>query len=220
MDFSAYTIFYIVRDFFLGGLWGGSWFFGALIVGVPLIYLMTKIMDDRLIWIIPFIIYLYVFIDCEHGYIYDWYYENVKNPRWSVPAGLFWISLGYLLSNDKVANILEKTPFWASCILFVMGSVLACFKFDVLLRIPVVLSLIMIFYKIKAGNARLSIRLRMYSIHFYCLHLSVIRILDHYFTIENRFIIFAMTLFICWMISETMIRLMEKNDFKWLKYSM
>lgn len=50
-----------VKNYFFAYEFGASWFLGALIVGMPIVLLLTKMLSDKLVWVIPFAIYIYIY---------------------------------------------------------------------------------------------------------------------------------------------------------------
>lgn len=113
-DFSALSVLLFVRDFFFGSIFDASWFLGALLVGILLVWLLVKALEKRLFWIVPFMIYLYVIyaddLPAEYQVVNYWYTANVcEDGMWlSFPSGLIWISIGYLLSTNNAVETFSK----------------------------------------------------------------------------------------------------------------
>lgn len=227
LNFSWITPLLFIRNFFFVSQFGASWFFGALIVGVPIVYVLTKVFNDKLVWVIPFIVYVYVFMKIDDKAIFDWYEANITPPKLSFPAGLLWITIGYLLSGNILDRLMRTCPVLLSTLLFVLSFVLGSIfnDYDYLFRIISVLSLIFIAYHIKVDNISVCRRLRTYSIHFFCIHYSVmwvleLRVLNHIsFIHEQRLVLYVATILICWAASETIIRLRDHKGWQWLRWS-
>ena len=229
LDLSFYSLYLFIRNFFLAYEFGASWFFGALIVGVPIVYLLTRVFKDWLVWIIPMAIYVYLFMECDNKTLYLWYEENIRTPILSFPAGLIWITIGYLFSNEKFEQLRINTPVWICALLLMASIVLGTIfeEYDYLFRIVSVVSVVIPAFNLKMGHTEICKRLRIYSIHFFCLHYSflaglggVLRKLDMEYLTGNKILLYLFTLFVCWCISEAIIHLKDMKGLKWLRYSM
>ena len=97
-----------IKNFFLGYQFGASWFFGALIVGVPIIYFISYTVNEKIALVISFIIYVYLYMDIDEKIFFQIYEKYIRTPVLSFPAGLLWISLGALLSNPKVITVRKR----------------------------------------------------------------------------------------------------------------
>ena len=63
-------------------------------------------------------------------------------------------------------------------------------------------------------------RLRIYSIIFYCVHDSFKKIPKYLFSnIHNGPLLYVITLIVCWLSSEFIIRMRNVRGFHWLKYA-
>lgn len=229
LEGSFMSVLLFIKNFFLAYQFGASWFLGALIVGVPIVYGLWKLLGDRFFWIIPLIIYVYLYIKVDDKVLFTWYEDNIRIPTLSFPAGLFWIALGCLFSNNHISRIMSNMAVMTSVILFIVSVILGCIfrDFNYVFRIFSVFFIIILAFKLEIGHSQICKRLRIYSIHFFCIHYSLIQVLlslSHHFgsgyLSENRWVLYILTLMICWCLSETMIRLKDIRGFKWLKYSM
>ena len=112
-----------VIDITLASTFHGSWFFSALVVGVWLIYLASKIFSCKTIWIIPFLVTFYAYNPNTLPYmnqdVWMWYCEHINTPQNSVPVALFWIALGYVLSLDSINRFL--TNINRNCLILMGG---------------------------------------------------------------------------------------------------
>ena len=58
---SAWIPVLMVRDFFFGNMFDASWFLGALLVGVPMVWGLSRLfMKDVLVILLPLLVYLYL----------------------------------------------------------------------------------------------------------------------------------------------------------------
>ena len=225
---SPFAPLLLVRDFLFGSIFDASWFLGALLIGVPVVYVLTRVLRTAFFWIIP--LGLYVFI-CLGGYypvtwqlVNGWYEAYVcEDGMWlSFPSGLVWISLGYMLSRDKVVDVFSR---WRSSCLWLL-SVLSVVFLEVGVSLPVVGNIITVAllftasYTVKLPRRPdLYKRLRTYSILFYVIHDCFKKIPKQLFGMENGPALFFVTIMFCLLASEAIIRLRQVKGFGWLKYA-
>lgn len=100
--FTIWVPLYIIRDFFFGNMFDASWFLGALLVGVPMVWGLSRLFKkDVLVILLPLLVYLYLYyakeLPSEWAVLYDWY-NDFKSPNLSFPGGLLWITLGYVMA--------------------------------------------------------------------------------------------------------------------------
>lgn len=226
--FSQFTPLFFVRDFLFGSIFDASWFLGALLIGVIVVYMLTRVMKNIFFWIIP--LGLYVFICLNEYYPTTWeivngWYESYicEGGMWlSFPAGLVWISLGYMLSRDKVVDVFAQ---WRSCYIWPL-TVLSVLFIEVGISLPVVSNIITVALLFVASYTTklpqrpyLYKRLRTYSILFYVIHDCFKKIPKQLFGMENGPVLFFITIVFCFLASEIIIRLRQVKGFGWLKYA-
>lgn len=212
-----------VKNFFLAYEFGASWFFGALIIGVPIIYMFGRVFNEEVALFISLIVYIYLYYDSDDKYLVQLYTEYVRTPRLSFPAGLLWISIGAIISDNEFIRFAEKTRL---CFLITGGVTFILLgiifnHYDYIFRIPSALYIIFVFWKLRIQNKNACKRMRIYSTHFFCLHFSIIVLLKRlpniYF--DNIIILGLETLIICFIISNVLLYLMRFKYFSWIKYS-
>lgn len=226
--FSPFAPLLLVRDFLLGSVFDASWFLGALLVGVPIVYLLARVMKTAFCWVIP--LGLYVFISLRGYYpmtwelVNGWYKSYIcEGGMWlSFPAGLIWISLGYMLSRDKVVNVFSQ---WRSSWIWLL-TLLSIILLEFEISIPVasnIITVALLFvaaYTLKLPQCpELYKRLRTYSILFYVIHDCFKKIPKQLFGMENGPGLFFLTILFCFLASEIIIRLKRRKGFGWLKYA-
>lgn len=215
-----YAIGSFIKNYFFAYEFGASWFLGALIVGIPIILFLVRSFDDRISWVLPFIIYVYI---CKFpdGYLFKSYEANLRTPQLSFPYALWWLILGHLLSNESVVKYIKNVNIYTSLTILTI-SLLISYLFKNLQFLFCIISVITIFsisinLKLK-DYPKLYSRFRTYSIHFYCIHYSLIVIINYCLS-DNILLTFISTITICWIISEIIIFLQQKPIFNWLRYS-
>ena len=215
----------IVKDFFLKDTFDASWFFVALLIGVPVIYGLGKVFTEWGVWIIPFGLRQIIYhtsempISIQKGL--HWFIDNINpNPGLSFLEGLLWISIGYILSNGKVVDPIKRIPNKIAWL-----SVLAYFLLEGYIPyVGQILVVIMLFISAYTWNLPsndiLYKRLRVYSIIFYCVHDSFKKIPKYLFSsMHNGPLLYVITLIVCWLSSEIIIRMKDVRGFQWLRYA-
>lgn len=214
---------YIVRDFFFGNMFDASWFLGALLVGVPMVWGLSRLLKkDALVMIIPLGVYLYLQyvknLPMEWASPYYWYSE-FKDPNLAFPGGLLWIAIGYVMANKKVIVWMEKVKncwAWIAALLFLALT----FFIPIVPRILCVASLFVAAYTWQLPeHSQLYRRFRTYSILFYVIHDCFKKIPKQLFGWENGPVLFIVTIAFCFLASEVIMRMKEVKGFGWLRYA-
>lgn len=225
-----------VKEYMLGAQFGASWFLGALIVGMPIVLCMIRLLEKiAAIFVSSFVciaggialiiscLYIYIYLnECEDSFLYVLYEQSIRSPKMSFPAALPWLILGYLFSEK---NYVEPFLKW----LGVGKSVLLwSISFAVSLVFPSMSYIMLIagvfglfacsFNMSLRGTTILYRRLRIYSIHLFMMHFTMIFVVS-WFMRGHTVCIFLITIFLCLGISELLIRLMTFPKFKWLIHS-
>ena len=225
-DFNAFSVLLLIKDFFFASVFDASWFLGALLVGIPLVYVLTRVLKTRLFWILPLSIYAFIVLNRYYPETWcgvnGWYVEHVcKGGMYlSFPMGLVWISLGYLLSRQQAIAVFSR---WKSGNLWLI-SLIAAFSLN--RYVPVlgpVITVALVFvsaytWQLPEHPARYK-RLRTYSILFYVIHDCFKKIPKQLFGMQNGPTLFFITIAFCFLASELIIRLKERKGFGWLKYA-
>lgn len=220
---SALVPLYIVRDFFFGNMFDASWFLGALLIGVPMVWGLSRLLKkDAMVMIIPFGMYLYLkFVKClPDGWDvpYNWY-NGFKDPNLAFPGGMLWIAIGYFMANKKVIGWMERVRnrwAWMASLLFFVLS----------LAIPVVPGILCVGALFVTAytwqlpeHPQLYRRFRTYSILFYVIHDCFKKIPKQLFGWENGPVLFVVTIAFCFLASEVIMRMKEVKGFGWLRYA-
>lgn len=212
-----------VKNFFFAYEFGASWFFGALLLGVPLVYITGRIFNEKNALVLSLVVYIYLYCDIDEKYLIQLYTEILRTPRLSFPAGLFWLSVGAILSHDKIMSFVVRNKlkhFISGGVIFIILGIFF-HHYDYLFRIPTVLCIIFSFWKINIRNMELCKKMRIYSIHFFCLHYSIIVCLQQFPSLYFDNVIFLgfETIILCYMISNLIIYAKQLKKMSWLKYS-
>ena len=217
---------FLLRDFFLGSMFDASWFLGALLVGVPMVWCLSCLFKkDILVIIVPLIASLYLQnLDNfpEELCAFYYWYNTFELPQLSFMGGLLWIAVGYLLANKK--NIA-----WMNCVSNKWAWIifLVCFVwksyFPVIQLLPNVFCVVALFiaaYTLKVPeHPKLYRRFRTYSILFYVINDCFKKIPKQLFGWENGPLLFVVTLAFCFLVSELIMRMKDVKGFGWLRYA-
>ena len=224
-----------VKEYLLGAQFGASWFLGALIVAMPIvscmIWISTKIpmricsnvgsTGNILLIISTLMIYIYI-NECKDSYLYALYEQYIRSPKMSFPAALLWLTLGYLFSEKKyIEPFLKWLGVWKAVLLWVISFVISII-FPSISYLTVIVGIWGLFacslnMRLR-GAPVLYRRLRIYSIHLFVMHFTMIFVVS-YLMRSHTVSIFLITTLLCLSISELLIRLMKYSKFKWLTYS-
>lgn len=220
---SVWIPLYMVRDFFFGNMFDASWFLGALLVGVPMVWGLSRILKkDILVLLIPFLVYLYLSyvkeLPSEWARPYYWY-NSFKDPHLAFPGGLLWIAIGYVLANKRVIAWMDgfkNSMAWIfALLLFVLSFVIPI--------VPNILCVVALFVSAYTwqlpDHPQLYRRLRTYSILFYVIHDCFKKIPKQLFGWENGPVLFVVTVAFCFLASEVIMRMKEVKGFGWLRYA-
>lgn len=202
---------------------GASWFLGALLIGVPLTWILQKILGDKFFWIIPVVIYFYLYIPLSDKEIYLWYEENLRYPTTSFPAGLLWIAIGHYLSHPKVVKIIDVFNYRYYFGLFVIMCLVSTLQpeYQYVFRIPGVVSLIVFAYKMPKSNAIWKPWMRPCSTLFYCPHYSMIIVFTWLspFLRAHTFLLYITVLACLSLMSYVILKLKDRPKLNLLKYA-
>lgn len=214
-----------VEQFFFGSQFNASWFLGVLIVGVPIVYLLGKLFGSKWIWIIPLIIYIYVYFGPANETFCN-VYRNRFHQRadLSFISGLLPLAIGWMLYRDNLKKVAYALPVWALWGILIVGTITKCvwLTYEPIFDIVQALIIMLLAYRWRCPMSRqLSIRLRTYSTHIFCIHTTVIFLIwqsDLSFA-HNPLYVAPVAVVISFILSECLILLMRVPGLKWLKYS-
>ena len=106
---SYFALFLFIKNFLFGYEFGASWFFGALLVGVPVIFAIRKISNGMIALLISLVVYIYLYVDMDRKLLCELYTNLLRDPKLSFPSGLLWISIGATMSNVKFIEFIERS---------------------------------------------------------------------------------------------------------------
>lgn len=225
-EFGLYGILLFIRDFFFGHTFDASWFLGALIVGVPIVYGLSKTLKEWMVAIIPIMTYFYLQFHYHLPYLwqepYNWYC-TFQDPHFAFPEALLWITIGFYLSNYKIKDRIVKInnkELWLAFLICLALNTLSIIGFlSMIFNIICATLLFMCAYTWKLPESTIYKRLRAYSVLFYVIHDSFIKIPKKLFGIEEGPLLYIITILFCFTVSEFILRVKNVKGFHWLKYT-
>ncbi|MBQ5984327.1 MAG: acyltransferase family protein [Bacteroidales bacterium] len=206
----------IIRSFFLGSTFRGSYFITALIIGVPIVFWGKKYIHTIVLTFISFVFFLII-----------------KNPElFNVPQyintlfgfsflpNIFWIALGALLASSAPLYHNHYFTMVLLCLLYLSMLTLPC-----LLVLPAFVSVLFILFK----NAQLKqslvwITLRRLSILIFITHFVFVFLYTflacRFPILDNSVLRFLVVLTCATLVSFVFLKLSERPHFNWLKFGL
>lgn len=218
-------IYNFILDITLRSTFHGAWFLSALVVGVWMIYVSSKVAGDKIIWIVPFLLAMYVYhankLPIEYQEIWNWYNNHIGNPQNSFTVSLFWISLGYITANPKLKGIIAKLKTVYVLMVLLTAWVFCIWGVD--LRFLMVISLFVVSFNLKTEYKPAYKIMRQSSILIFILHFIFIGIfrlaLPNVDCLQHGLILYGVLIVLCLLSSIIILKLKDYKYFSWLKYS-
>lgn len=218
--------FILIKDLILCSTFHGSWFLSALIVGVWIIYLLQKKLDDKYIWILPLCISIYAyhpeFTPPSWQKLWFWYQTEVQTPLNSFPVALIWIVIGYILSSQKKQDYLKTIKGKYLIFTFILSWLLSS-SFSIDLRLFMVMSLFIIGLKWNKDYKPIFKYMRQSSILIFILHFIFISAFRHFMPqfeiLQHGLTLYFLLVVLCLISSSVILKLKSYKLFYWLKYA-
>lgn len=217
-----------VKDFFFDYTFLASWFFGALLVATPIVYVLRK--KVFLLVFISLSLYccfaFYDILPLNLKYPYELYHRYLGFPQRSFLCGVVWISVGCILSKYDV--MLRARDLLINSRLMLMGGVflvvncmLAACVWNWFQLIGV-LAFIVCFYLVLYGTTNSRIisickTLRQSSIIIFCVHYPLLHIIWRYVP-NDKIIAFGLALVLSFILSFLIVQLSKTKRLQFLKY--
>ena len=120
---------------------------------------------------------------------------------------------------NRIASI-RNGYFWAALLIGLITYSVGIFPMYLLIVCVTLLFMAAYTWKLPTENLMIYKRLRAYSILFYVIHDSYKKIPKYLFSIiHNGPLLYVITLIVCWLSSEFIIRMRNVRGFHWLKYA-
>ena len=218
-----------VKDLILGTTFPGSWYLSASVMGVIIVYSVSRVINKYVVFMITLLISIYVnyanLLPEALQIPYNWFATNLREEvRLSFPSQMVWISLGQILSFGlvKIENN-KRIMLPLSAGLFVVSFAAFYFSPLFLFKIALVLALFTFCLLVHLPQSEVYKRLRNYSILMFFFHFSIagkMGLFCSYIgdTLATNWLYYILVVIASIVFSETVLHL-EKNKFlKFLRY--
>ncbi|WP_461215934.1 acyltransferase family protein [Lacticaseibacillus sp. GG6-2] len=233
----------LVEDYFIGAAFLASWYIGALIVGVPIVYFVSRFVNNYVLILCALVVYAWCVIlsnygNTELGQILN--QSLTKIPFYFVPYMNFPISLIWLAMGKWFADEQFRVNSWKRWLVglvvsglllyveqgFVVSKKLSIGNDAYFMLIPFcsVLFLGILSVNFHVPHARF---LRAFSTIGYCFHDSfqstIRRLLAHFGHAVTRFsgslMLWLVAVVVCMILTWVILRFEKVHGLKWLKYT-
>lgn len=181
----------ILKSVFITGLFGASWFILASVYAVLIVYFLSKWLNNGWILLIALLVYVLALLDSNYGGVLSADAQEGLSSldiRWSLnlPAALMWIVIGkylaerpLLMSSPKLYPLigLAAVAYYGE-FLFIESHGWSVHTDCFVMSIPLITFIFASIGQAKDIKCRCTLWLRKSSIMVFCIHLSIIRILQ------------------------------------------
>lgn len=103
-------LLYWAKDFFFGYTFYASWFFGALLVGMPLVFLLRNYPWALFVLVLTFYFVFMFYTQLPLWVVspFEWYHQHLGAPSRSFLYGVIWIGVGCLISKWRMLYVVNK----------------------------------------------------------------------------------------------------------------
>lgn len=230
------VILYHIKAFFIGGYFPASWFILASMYAVTIVFILSKWLRNRWLFVIALAIYVLALLDSNYGGLLS---ENLRNLlatpgiRWSLnfPAAMIWIVIGKILAEKPIAikrSFLTPSLALLSVLYYIEFIMIEHFGWSLhtdcfIMSMPLCTLIFIMIGQSKDVECRNALWLRKSSIIIYCMHRTLILILGiglAYLNVAlSTYSILILVLIICLLSAFCIIYLHEKKGVKWLRYA-
>ena len=241
MDGEA-AVINIIINFFIGSTFVASWFISALIIGVIIIFIASKKVNNTVLLVFGVVLYLLISIRCSYMFVFkDWtdmlyavakFEAYTNSPINSFPAGSPWIIFGKLFADGYFSKIKIKpsaiTLGGGAVLLFTEWFLVYCFsgkynKDFYIMLLPCCLAIFNILIQLKPISIKHAKHMRKISVFVYASHGTLLPCIGYAFkyigiTVPSV-VKYVLALIIC-VSAALLVLVLEKYKYlKWLKYS-
>lgn len=231
----------LVRGFFLGSTFSGSWFLMALIIGVPLVKFLTSKIGNVATLLLGLILYVpialgslyYELCPTPLGEAYVWLKQQAFDPQTSFLFAIQWCCIGKILAEREHALCGGARLWFVLLILSVAlgyGEVLFVEKATATIAhgtyfcLPlVVMAFFVSTLKFTPPERFVNYkRMRAFSTLFYFSHfvfVFAIVLISKYVTPVSGPLKFVIVVAVCYVFSAVVLRLQNCRGWRWLRYS-
>ena len=215
------------KDILFATTYPGSWYLSASVVGVVLVYVLSRYIHPVATFLLSFVIAYYISHHADFSFAvqrpYEWYATHLREDvHLSFPAQMVWISVGQLLSICKTK--IEKNGKWllpVSVVLFLGGYVVSCLSHSYLCIM--VVSIFIACFLINLSDNPIYKRIRNYSILMFFFHFSIAGKMNRFCAIVGdnlltNYIYYFMVVALSILFAEIVMRLEKTKHLGFMKY--
>lgn len=218
------------KDLVFGTTFPGSWYLSASVMGLLLVYSLSRVFNKYIVFLITLLVALYVsYVRLLPEFMkipYEWYAANLREEvSLSFPAQMIWISLGQILSLwlVKIENkkcILMPLSIGIFVGTFILFEIFPSFLF----RLVMVLALFTFCFLINLQENKIYKRLRNYSILMFFFHFSIAGKMRHFCgfvgdSLATNWLYYILVVIISIAFAEIILRLEKYKYLKFLRYT-
>lgn len=219
-----------VKDLIFATTFPGSWYLSASVMGVLIVYGLSRLVNRYVVFMITLQIALYVsyanILPETMQIPYNWYATNLREEvSLSFPAQMIWISMGHILSYWLVKIENEKRVLLPlSAVIFIVVLTAIYFFPLFILKVALVLALFTFCLLVQLPTSDIYKRLRNYSILMFFFHFSIAgkmglscRFIGD--NLATNWLYYILVVFISISFSEAVLRLEKFKFLKFLRYT-
>lgn len=206
------NIFHFLRSLFFDSTFIASWYITASVLGVFIIFLLSKKLSTPVLLVITTIAFCLVTIFSSYQTllsrnpfvfkIIHWYTTLLGSPVFSFPAALFWLFIGKCFAEDKIKE--KSTKFIVGLIIISAIGLYTEWSFvrihfgslnndSYFMLAPLCIGLFMGIQKINPITSKYANNIRRMSTVIYVSHGSIRFAINKFFFVNSNFIIFLIT---------------------------
>lgn len=232
-------LFRVLRSIVFSSTFIASWYIMASIIGTIIIYNSSKYLNNKIILLLSLIIYCIVTLRSSYMYLF---YNNViinnlinsyekifTVPFNSFPVSLIWIAIGKVIAENKIKYkiiytflipIFALTLFIEFNIIKINSQILTNDCYFSL--VPLCFLIFIFILNIEPFTIKDSIAIRNMSTVIYALHGTLNAAIGFILSkigITNNYITFILTLLMCYIFYNLIIKLEKYDKLNWIKYA-
>lgn len=222
-------LLHIFKDMIFASTFPGSWYLSASIVGVVLVYVISRYTHPVFTFLLSFVLAYYVsrYSNFPESFQvpYHWYASHFREEvNLSFPGNMVWISIGQLLYMSKSwIESHKKSLMPLSTVVFLVGYVARCFTDIYIVSYLMVVSLFIISFLIELPDSPIYKRIRNYSILMFFFHMSISGKMNRFCaivgdTLLTNWAYYIIVVLASIVFAETVLRLEKHPFFKFLQY--
>lgn len=233
----------IISNFFLGSTFIASWYIMGLIIGIPIIYLLSKFINKWLLCTITLALNVYCVLLTNYGQtvvgklLWSWTQNHFfgYSPYLSFIVGLLWLMIGKLFADgDLKALVNKRSKYFVGLFLVLLyfeeyGTYKAASSLytDCFFMLIPLCTFFFGWILSTHWSVPGSRHLRAFSTIAYCFHASFAVVLKYLLMtagipvqrFRESLLVWFVTVFVSWLLTLLILRLEKFPFFKWLRLS-